>query len=353
MAGERKPVTIHYRKLERDASFPAASLEAAIQMAMNTSIAGVRLNERYAARVQTIGDDNYFVNTYANKAANGEDVAFGDVIHFTKGHLQALFQVGQESAATAPVEQMPAPARKEYVHSQMFWMVKGDHVFVLQSISLRTEHLEQYLAWLLKEKTSGLPLTANIVLATRFDQEMLGGDLDDIQEIVVGGVATQPLARDEAAPLPTKDVERMVTSTGEVEAMRQTGWAQAREILKTLLGGDASVNHFMKAVPADADLHVEVHIGYKTRKRQVSRVALRQLETGLRNLPDSQLEVRSKGASKAADGTIRLHHKASINLIKQMFDGTEIIGSLLDPADVLRAMHEAYSVFIANGKITA
>jgi hypothetical protein len=355
MAIERKPVTIHYRKFQRDSTYPTATLEQLTITAMNDTVDAVRLRDNYRLRVRTVGDDNFFVNTYMTNGADGNPLVFGDVIHFTKGHLQALFRVAQTISPAAPVQQMPAPAQSEYVHSQMFWMIKGDHVFVLQSISLRTEQCEEYLKWLLSEKTQTLPSNLAVVLAAKFDQQFVGGDLDDIQEIVVGGVVAVP-PRDTAA-LPDQnepvETERIVTSTGEVGAARQTGWAQAKEILSTLLGGDANVNQFMQGVPPDADLRVEVHIGYKTRKKQVSRVALRQLETGLRNLPDSQLQVKSKGASMASDGSIRLHHPASIRLIKLQDGNTEKIGSLLDPADVLRAMHEAYHVFLANGKIVA
>lgn len=357
MAIERKPVTIHYRRLDRSGGvFPEASLEEMIKAAMNSTIGGTQLKKSYLQRVQPSGDDNFFVNTYFESATDGTPLVFGDVIHFTKGHLQALFGVADPNAPAAPVQQMPAPALSEYVHSQMFWMVKGDHVFVIQSISLKTEQWENYLKWLLSTQTSQFPAHLPVILAAKFSREMGGGDLDDIQEIVVGGVAT-PAAAPTDVPVPSEGapdqiVERDVTATGGLDANRRTSWAQARQILSTLLGGDASVNDFMSAVPADADLRVEVHIGYKTRKRQVSRVALRQLETGLRNLPDSQLQVKSKGASRAADGSIRLHYDASVRLIKARHGEVEKIGSLIDPSDALRAMLEAYNNFVANGKIS-
>ena len=107
----------------------------------------------------------------------------------------------------------------------------------------------------------------------------------------------------------------------------------------------------MTAVPTDADLRVDVHIGYKTKKRQVSRVALKQLETGLRNLPDSQLQIRARGATRATDGSVRLHHTASVRLVKARDGDVEKIGSLIDPTDALRAMYEGYTTFVANGKI--
>lgn len=357
VATERKPVTIHYRKLERTTEdYPSLSLEELIKSAMQEVVDGRQLKKSYVQRVQPAGEDNFFVNTYYESAVDGTPLVFGDVIHFTKGHLQALFGVADASAPAAPVQQMPAPALSEYVHSQMFWMVKGDHVFVIQSISLKTEQWENYLKWLLSTQTAKLQAHLPVILAAKFSREMGGGDLNDIQEIVVGGIATPPAAPTEV-PLadtatPEQLVEREITTAGGLDANRRTSWAQAREILKTLLGGDANVSKFMSAVPADADLRVEVHIGYKTRKRQVSRVALRQLETGLRNLPDSQLRVKSKGASRAADGSIRLHYDASVRLIKAKHGEVEKIGSLIDPADALRAMLEAYNNFVSNGKIS-
>jgi hypothetical protein len=354
MTVDRKQVTIHYRKFSRDATFPAQTLESLIRAAMDSVLGGTKIRNSYALRVQPDGDDNFFVNTYADKTNDGTPVVFGDVIHFTKGHLQALFKVGDASAPVAAVQQMPAPALSEYVHSQMFWMAKNDHVFVIQSFSLKTEQWENYLKWLLTTQTGLLAPHLNVILAAKFSGEMGGGDLDDIQEIVIGGVAHsgQPVPPPPPANREPGTVDRDVTTEGGVDAGRSTSWAQAKDILSTLLGGEANVGRFMDAVPPDAELRVEVHIGYKTRKRQVSRVALRQLETGLRNLPDSQLQVKSKGASRGADGNIRLNYNAGVRLIKARDGETEKIGSLIDPADALRAMFEAYNSFVANGKIT-
>ena len=347
MAIERKPVTIHYRKFNRAATIPN-TLEEMVRGAMNSKVdEGVQIKSRYLARLNTIGSDNYFINTY-NDHGDGQSLVFGDILHFTKGHLQALCRTADENAATVPVEQMKAPERSEYIHSQMFWMIKDDHAFVVQSMSLRTTEFEQYLDWLLKSKTTQLPSTCSIILDARFDEELVGGDLGDIQEIIVGGVAAAPAA------VPNEEVVEKVgevTQRGQIETGRATERTTVWAILRELLGGDASVESLMKSVPTDAELNVQVHIGYKTKKRKVDRVALRQLETGLRNLPDSQLQVKSKGARVAVDGTIRLHHNASIRLIKAQDGEKQIVSSLLDPSDVLRAMIEAYSNFVANGKI--
>jgi hypothetical protein len=347
MAVERKSVTIHYRKFNRPTATVHQKLEQLVRSAMNSAGAGgIKIKKRYLERLNTIGSDNYFINTYSD-GANDIPFVFGDILHFTKGHLQALCRTADNSAASVPVQQMKAPEQSEYVHSQMFWMVKGDHAFVVQSMSLRTAEFEQYLDWLLKKKTSLLPGTHSVILDARFDEALVGGDLNDIQEIIVGGVAAPVTTRDDEAI--EQDSEQ--TQSGQIDTGRATGWATATAILRELLGGDANVESLMKAVPPDAELNVQVHIGYKTKKRKIDRVALNQLERGLRNLPDSQFQVKAKGARVAEDGTIRLHHNASIRLIKTQDGDNQIIGSLLDPADVLRAMVEAYSTFVANGKI--
>lgn len=349
MAVERKSVTIHYRKFNRPTTVPN-SLEHLVRGAMNSADdSGTKIKNRYLARLNTIGNDNYFINTYSDGTTE-MPLVFGDILHFTKGHLQALCRTADDKAASVPVQQMKAPEQSEYVHSQMFWMIKGDHAFVVQSMSLRTTEFEQYLDWLLKDKTSQLSSTSQIILDARFDEAVVGGDLSDIKEIIVGGIAAAPITKpDEDAVNQVSEV----TQHGKIDTGRAAGWATATAILRELLGGDASVESLMKAVPPDAELNVQVHIGYQTKKRKVDRVALRQLETGLRNLPDSQLQVKAKGARVAADGTIRLHHDASIRLIKTQDGESQIIGSLLDPTDVLRSMVEAYSIFLANGKIQA
>jgi hypothetical protein len=215
-------------------------------------------------------------------------------------------------------------------------------------MSLRTEEFERYLDWFLKTKSPQLTKDTQIILDAKFDADVIGGDLEDIQEIVVGGVASPASI---ASNTDVVEQVRDVTQTGQIDTGRRAGWATATAILRELLGGDANVEALMRAVPADAELNVQVHIGYQTKKRKIDRVALMQLETGLRNLPDSQLQVVAKGARKAADGTIRLHHSASIRLVKALDEGNQLIGTLLDPKDVLRAMEEAYSNFVSNGKI--
>ncbi|MBD9402102.1 hypothetical protein [Comamonas sp. CMM02] len=348
MAVGKKPVTIHYRRFDNSFMSDGRTLEELVHSAMNSIVDGAKIRARFTSRLQVLGEHNYFVNFFEEKSGQ-VDIAFGDILHFTEGHMQALFRKVSNDAEKVEVRQMPAPEKAEYVHSQMFWMIKGNHAFVLQSQSLKTKDLEDYLSWLLQKKTRVLQSDVPIVLASQFDQSVIGGDIGDIQEIIIGGVATKPAnepdLRKESEII---NKESTITQENNLDLRNVAGWDTARKILVELLGSDARVDSLLNAVPQDVDLRVQVHIGYQTKKKKIDRVALKQIETGIRNMPDSQIQIKSKGQSRGFDGTIRLHHNANIDLIRVQ----ERSGTLLDPVDVQRAMVEAYSIFVSNGKIS-
>lgn len=343
MAG-KKAVKIYYRKYQRPVGAPQ-TLEQMVRAAMESADGeGVRIRERYKSRLQVIGTDSYFINLFMPGTQEFMCVS-GDILHFTRGHLQALCQIADENAAALPVQQMQAPEMSEYVHSQMFWMIKGDHVFVVQSMSLRTADLENYFSWLLSQKTNILPENLPVVLAAKFNPDAVGGDLQDIQEIIVGGVA--------ARPVNVSTQEKAQGNDESVGAARRINRNTAARVLSELMDGDASVDSLLSAVPADADLRVRVHIGFETKRRRIERTALKQLETGLRNLPDGELQIKSKNQELDTSGQIRLQFPALVRLLSAQVDDNQMIGSLLDPFDVRRSMFKAYQEFVTSGKIEA
>jgi hypothetical protein len=328
-----KQVTVHYRRLDDIAgAFGARSLEQYLRAALNTLDNGVRIADRLRHRLwQRSGDDNLFINILHDSGT----AVFGDLTHFTRGHLQALFDAGLIDEPVVNVEQLPAPEHMEYVHSIMFWLVIGGHVFLIQSQSLRTDALEQYLTWLLANRTRTIVAPAHVILASRFDPAAVGGDLSDLKEIVIGGIVTPAEPRE--APLRVTEV----TETGEVTARRGTLFGQAREVLAALFGGHAQADEYLRVVPAEAELSVEVHIGYKTRKRRIDRQPLQALERGLRNLGDGELTVVAREGKRAPDGDIRLQQTVAVT----------VNGSLLDPTDVRAKMMAVYRNFVDTGKI--
>src|SRR5690606_35257797 len=130
----------------------------------------------------------------------------------TRGFLQALLDQ-MPDVPMLNVEQAPPPVGKEYVHSMMYWMAVGSHVLMIQSQSLGGKQLEEYLTWLLKDRTAAIGPTGQVLLQAQFDVDEAGGNLDDISEIIIGGTAA-------VHALPEPPAERDVRER-EVEAYHE------------------------------------------------------------------------------------------------------------------------------------
>ena len=132
---ERQAVTIHYRRFADDNDLLGGrTLEDFINDAMTHSADGGPLKDDWSRRTRQIPpehSDTHFINLYSD----GNGHFFGDLSHYTRGHMQALL----EQADRVPflnVLQMPAPEGREYLHSVMYWLARGNHVLVLQSRSI-------------------------------------------------------------------------------------------------------------------------------------------------------------------------------------------------------------------------
>jgi len=333
----RKSVTVHYRRLsDATSAFAGQTLEAAIRAAMNQSYGGGTLSQHWKRRA-CLMPPNLEDTLFCNLHHDGGKHYFGDLTFYTKGFMQALLRAA-EDAPQLDIEQLPAPEGQEYVHSMMYWMVIKNHVLVIQSQSLAAKDLENYLTWLLKDRTSTIDPTGQVILQAKFDPEDVGGDLEDLREIIIGGTPSH---------LPTISVEpvgKAEIKVEETQAYRQVAesrpWGEkARDVLRAVFNNEADVIKLMNSVPEEASLEVSVHIGYKTRRPKVSRAPMQQ---ALRNLPEGEVKAIGKhGVLTGKD--LRLTYPASINRN----------GNLLDPEDVVRAMLGAYAYFVQNGKIEA
>jgi hypothetical protein len=197
----RQSVTVHYRRLQdATGSFGQRMLQSALRHAMSHTIEGEKLSEHWKHRAwiaPPAAEETLLMNLHQDH----RDYFFGDLTHYTKGFMQALLAQAQD-APMLSVEQQPAPRGKEYVHSMMYWLAVKDHLLMMQSKSLGAKQLEEYLTWLLKDQSSTISGTGHVILQAKFDPDEVGGDLDDLSEIIVGGsipipamVQTKPVAR--------------------------------------------------------------------------------------------------------------------------------------------------------------
>lgn len=332
---KRKPLTVHYRRMEDPVgALNGSTLEAVVRAAITNPHNGEALSGHWKRRAWLVPPDN--TDTLLMNVFHDDGISFfGDLTVYTHGFMQALLR-SEQDAAMLPVEQQPPPVGREYIHSMMFWMVIGNHVLTIQSRSLTTKQLEQYLTWLLKERTNEMGANGQVLLNAKFDVNDMGGDLDDVREIIVGGAGVVQAAPVRVPDQPVEVPEREVEQRVDVDAKRSWG-ERAINVLRAIMSNEADVQRLLESIPEGADLDVSVHIGYKAKKRRVSRAPMQQ---ALRNLPEGEITAVGKHGRQSG-GDIRLSFPVSVLCN----------GSLLDPNDVRSKLRSAYDYFVENGKI--
>lgn len=332
---DRKQITVHYRRLEDlTGAFNHQTLEEAVRLAITQDLGQGPLTQHWQRRAWLMppsNEDTLFVNLHHD----GGSYIFGDLTLYSNGFMQALL-ANMEDTPVLDVEQEPAPDGKEYVHSMMYWMAIGNHVLVLQSQSLTAKNLENYLTWLLKEQSSTIDDTGQVILQAKFDNAQVGGDLEDIREIIIGGAPADRFSP--AAPPEREDQEQI----GEHETYRQLAetkpWHQkAIDVLKVIMTNEADVRNLLNSIPEGAQLEVAVHVGYKAKGRRISRAPMQR---ALRNMPDGEIIAKGPHGTLTGDD-IRL--SCPVSILRN--------GSLLDPNDVVRALRGAYTYLVENGRI--
>ena len=94
----------------------------------------------------------------------------------------------------------------------------------------------------------------------------------------------------------------------------------------------------IETVPDEATLEVNVNIGYRATRRKFRRDFMSDLESGLRNMPDGEVRVRSNTGRVIGDEA-RLHTAMSIDLVREN-------SSLLDNEHALQQLKEVYRRFL-------
>lgn len=342
MSGSRYAV-VHYRKLIRDGAGIASgkTLSGAIREALDRQQPnGERYRENWRHRLTATPDDPN-QQRLANNVHTDAETAFGNLCVFTPGDLQTLIDATTTSGNSASVGDLIAPGGREYLKGMAYWLVVGDHCYIVQHVAVRTKALEEYLTWLLRD-AKAISARGAVMLQTAFDAASVGGDLDNVHSIEIGGLAPESIGE-------TASIEAMPVVSAEEVAERKTlgrrlvQFGKAMNIVEELLGS-VGAREILAKMPSEAALEVMVHIGYRGKRRKMDRTSMSELATRLRNIDVGEVTVRSK------DGRVR---GDSVWLQQQMpFRRSQPNGNLLDLDDVRKQLREVHRRFLQDGKIS-
>lgn len=342
-----KRCKIHYRRLRRDAGqFPGLSLSDAIAQALATRSGTSTIGASPASRVVAVPAAPEYRRLLLHSHVEAGNT-FGTLCLFAPGQQQAFLQLaeaaehgGLEDALRAwEIKERAAPQGHEYLHGLSYFLAIDDHFYQVQHVALQAKAAEEYFTWLLRDQTQTIGAPHYVELRSLFDRDQVGEDLTSIE---IGGlmpetITPEPEFRQAVEPAAVDVIER--ESLGERAAAT---FDKGRRILEELLG-TVETDRIIESMPDEASLEVKVNIGYRARKTKLRKEVMRNLEAGLRNIPDG--EIRAKGPGGVIKGD---DARLSIDLGVRLLSETS---SLLDLEHARERMLEAHRRFLDDDKL--
>lgn len=363
-------VDVHYRKLDRDdADFPnEITLAQALRNALRRTIEGTTLQSNVRHRVQNAvlgkpGDIRCW-----NNIQTAPGMLFGTLCLYRPSELQAVIASRhiRGPVDAFPLDQIDEASGRDFLRAIAYWMAVEDHFYLIQSPSIQTGAVEDYFEWLLR-KVRLLDDGHHVRMLAAFDRDAVGGDLEDLTSLNVGG-AFEPEPAEGPAPErvrirpgaldihPGEDVERRRVG-------RRPFVPNAWEILHQVIHDQRSIEEIqssyreLRAVDPNATLDVEMEFYVRLHKRRSEDVkearqrALQALSSGLRDMPDGTVTARGRDGMVTGN-EIRLKAPRRIRLAPPPAGAHEGARStLLDLDHAFEEMRRVHTRFEEDGKL--
>ncbi|HEY4250652.1 MAG TPA: hypothetical protein VGM87_05615 [Roseomonas sp.] len=345
--------TVHYRKYEPAEKSHSTSFQQLIAQSLVRKTGAGSVGTDSKSRTFDYPGDMEF-KWLIHNIVQTQDSIFGSLCLYSPELWMAVLRRVESSGGEETLEEAlneieiaerPPEEGEEFLRGISFWLVIKNHVFVIQHVSLQTKAYEQYFAQLF-EAAGTIPAGHQFALNAVFDRDVVGGDLDEIAAVEIGGIAPRLETDDSGERVPAQAplAAGMVDEQKSLGHQKVSRWERAFEVLKAVFG-TPNAEKIMDSIPADAELEVDVKFGYKTRKRKVSRRALKELADAARNLPDGEVRAIGKQGRQVGND-LRLSAPMPFKPVRPR-------SSLLQLDDAREKMLRVYHRFVEDSKIEA
>ena len=326
-----KPIVTRYRRLTMSPfTSKAVTLQEAVSEAMQAEVAGVKLKDNYVLRECT--DLAHTTDTFVLADPKIEDeFFFCELARFEKGANIPLCWGNKRNPGALVIGQQVPGQDREALLGVLQFMIVGNEVILIESGGLRTGRLEEYLTWLLKERSGSIPNGSHILLETEFEISTVGGaTISDVKEVSLRPIS---LKEGEGRPIPDTMEQRDAKDTTKADV--------ARQILELMGNTEADIDELIGEVPADGDVLLRLSLLFKKgRGKGAVQPATASARQMFRNMDDDSIELKGRDGKTVGKMTT-IFRETSVKLI----------GSIIDMQDAARVLWESYEYWLAKGKI--
>ncbi|MCV2438186.1 hypothetical protein [Paucibacter sp. DJ2R-2] len=182
---ERRRKAISYRYAEFKNIKPTATLEDMVKQAL------IKLRMIKQRRESLAPQDESPIWRLVGQSKIETGFVHALLARYTPG-MASLYLEDDDSATTlamraVPVSKTPSGKQQELVEGTLFMSISGNHVVLMQSQSLRSDHVEEHLTWLLR-KAGQIHELAEVVLTAKPPKSTLTKALKSpVKSIDLGG----------------------------------------------------------------------------------------------------------------------------------------------------------------------
>lgn len=264
------------------------------------------------------------------------EFVFGVLVRYAPG-TNPLFVVDDETAERLTVEQMAAPQtdqgkRRELVDAMLFFGVSANHLVMMQSSSLRSDHLEKHLQWLLHSARAvdggnSLQLIDQPPKAIR---EKLAKA--QVKELDIGGALTPPpVAAPPTVVAGTGGSLKVPTTVPVVSNIEEQSVIEASDegsggivdAIKRLLSPDQAAKLDFDKM-AGANIEYTLKIRYKNSTTEDGQRLMNTLGSALRHAEGVETRIKLKKGGEIKGNELRLSGNVRINTYNGVPAPTEV-----------------------------
>jgi len=246
---------------------------------------------------------------------------------YTPGMASLYLEDDENATALAmkavPVAKSASGKKQELVEGTLFMSVSGNHVVLMQSPSLRSEHVEDHLTWLLR-KSDQINSHAQLILSARPPRStLLRAIKSPVKSIDLGGALL---------PASTDDYEGSLRADSAAKAVRDfeidtdaesSSWVLG--MLKGLISKDKAAALDLDALN-NSNIKYSLHVTYDRSTSKDGQKLLNTLATALRSAEGVEPTVRLKDGTVLTGSDLKLTGHINVDVWDGLPVAEEVFG---------------------------
>jgi hypothetical protein len=275
-----------------------------------------------------------------------EAFVFGLLVQYTPG-TNPSFLVDDEKAQSLSVEHLQVPKTadgkdRQLLEAMLFFAVTGNHLVMMQSLSLRSLQLERHLQWLLHD-AKGLAADDTIRLSDHLPKKVREKlEQSPIRSMTIGGDLVEPPVAEEPQVQPVKVVPEAQSrvAVASMQVASSTGSGPVMEMLKGLVGPSRAAQLDLDNIDG-SNIEYSLQIRYKRQTTDDGQKFMNQLGSALRHAEGVDTKIKLVGGGSISGDELRLSGSVKITTVN----------GVPNPDDVFEAMRAWLLERVKSGDI--